>query len=210
MLRAVVPAKEDEDQAQDASDSVSLFEAGRAGRSDAIGDLIVRHLPDIRAFVRMQCNGELRALEQETDLVQSVCREILERPDRVEFRGDREFRSWLYCAVLHKVRDKLRHHHRQRRDVRRRVHDDGAAALLSGYESLLTPSRVAEAAEELRRFEAACEQLNERQREVLAMTRIAGMTHAEVAERLGCTEVASRQLLNRALAKLAVFLERGS
>lgn len=204
MLRPVT-----ESESEDRSESVALFQASRAGEENALGELVVRYLPDIRAFVRMQIAAPLRALEAETDVVQSVCREILARPDRVEFRGDREFRSWLFCAVLNKLRDKVRHHHAQRRDVRRELPVPTDEALLSGYASLVTPSRAAVAREEVARIEAACERLNERQRAVLAMARIAGMSHADIARALDCTEVASRQLLNRALARLSVELERG-
>jgi RNA polymerase sigma factor (sigma-70 family) len=56
--------------------------------------------------------------------------------------------------------------------------------------------------EDLQRLEAAFERLTEPQREVLTLSRIAGLPHAAIAERLGKSEVAVRQLLVRAMAAL--------
>ena len=51
---------------------------------------------------------QLRAKESASDLVQSVCREVLGRLDRFQHGGEAGFRHWLYATALRKVRDLLR------------------------------------------------------------------------------------------------------
>ena len=56
---------------------------------------LARLLPRLRAFVRLNVDAALRAKESCSDLVSSVCREVLENKDRVEYRGDEALRAWL-------------------------------------------------------------------------------------------------------------------
>ena len=42
----------------------------------------------------------LRNREDSVDIVQSVCRELVEHQDSFEFRGESQFRSWLFTAAL--------------------------------------------------------------------------------------------------------------
>ena len=60
--------------------------------------LIARHLPSLRAFVRLRVNSFLRARESESDVVQSVCCEILQHMQGFEYQGEARFRNWLYGA----------------------------------------------------------------------------------------------------------------
>ena len=57
------------------------------------------------------------------------------------------------------------------------------------------------------RSELAFETLPEDHREVISLSRIVGLPHKEVGEQMGRSEEATRQLLRRALAGLAVALE---
>ena len=70
--------------------------------------------------------------------------------------------------------------------------------------------RVALAKEEVLLFEAAFDTLSDEHREVISLSRIVGLSHQEIGEQLGRSEAAARQLLHRALAALAVAIERGA
>ena len=63
------------------------------------------------------------------------------------------------------------------------------------------------AREELERIESAFDRLPEEYREVITLARIAGLSRAEIAERMGRREGAVRTLLSRALARLAELLD---
>ena len=73
--------------------------------------------------------------------------------------------------------------------------------------SAFSPSKAAIANERVAEIEAAFDQLPDGYREIIAMSRIAGLSHAEIAERLGKSPGAVRTTLNRALCRLAALLE---
>ena len=74
------------------------------------------------------------------------------------------------------------------------------------YESVLSPSGVLTRKEEFRRLEEAFEQLPEDYREVIVQFRLLGLSHAEIAEKMGRSENAVRLLLSRALARLVTLV----
>jgi RNA polymerase sigma factor (sigma-70 family) len=150
----------------------------------------------------------LRQHEESADLVQSVCVDLLSHLDGFRYESEEKFVSWLFTAALNKVREKVRHHGRERRDAGREVgglDDDQLGSALQG--SLLTPSRVAMGREELARLERAFEQLPPDSRQVIVLHRLVGLTHAEIAAQLGRSEAATRKLLGRALAQLGQLTE---
>ena len=63
--------------------------------------------------------------------------------------------------------------------------------------------------ESLDRLELALEELSEFDREVIRLVRLQGLSHAQFAARMGCTEPQSRKRLFEALARLSLLLRRG-
>lgn len=181
------------------------FEQARTGDGAALEQLLAQYLPQLHAFVRVRL-GPLRARESSMDVVQSVCRELLDARTPFEFRGEERFRAWLFTAALNKLNDKRSFHGQQRRDVRREdPHADDAARLVA---NLLTPSVDAIGKETAEALQAALAALSEEHREVVTMARIVGLPHRVIAEVLGRSETAVRQLLVRALLRLATELRR--
>ena len=86
-----------------ASTEVLVAAAARQDRS-AKEQLLVRHLPGLEAFVRLRMGAALRQLLTAPDVVQSVCREVLEDLTDFEFRGEAAFRHWLYVRAENKLR----------------------------------------------------------------------------------------------------------
>jgi RNA polymerase sigma-70 factor (ECF subfamily) len=66
-----------------------------------------------------------------------------------------------------------------------------------------SPDRTAIAKDELRRLQAALDRLAPRTREVVTLRRIEGLSRAEIAQRLGITEVTVKWHLNEGLRALA-------
>ena len=183
--------------------SRDLIAAASGGERPAIDQLVARFLPRLHLFVRLQMGPALRQHEDSADLVQSVCVDLLSHLEGFRYEGDEKFASWLFTAALNKVREKVRHHGRERRDAGREVRDlddEQLGRVLGG--SLLTPSREAVGREELAQLERAFEQLPPDYRQVIVLHRLAGLSHAEIAGELGRTEAATRKLLGRALAML--------
>lgn len=179
------------------------------GDPGAIGALLEQHLAPLRAFIRLHAGKEIRAKEEHSDIVQSVCRELLQNAHRFEFRGEAAFRGWLYTAALRKVVQRARYYRRAARDIGREqppAAATGAPDLLEVYRTVCSPSRAAIAREELARVEAVIDALPEHYREVLLLSRIAGLSQREIGERIGKSEIAVQRILSRALAKLATLL----
>ncbi len=192
----------------------SLVDRASHNDGSAMGALLERHLTSLRAYVRLKAGEHVRASESVSDLVQSVCREALEEVGTYRYRSEAAFRHWLFTLALRKIID------RGRRDARLKRRgavpvalptgssDDGAAAILDCYATFCTPSRVAMAKEETERIERAVDRLPDDYREIITLSRVVGLSHAEIGEILGRSEDASKHLLARALARLSTLLKR--
>ena len=70
------------------SPTAALVDAAQRQDRASIEKLLVRHLPGLEAFVRLRMGPALRGMLTAPDLVQSVCREVLEDLSGFEFRGE--------------------------------------------------------------------------------------------------------------------------
>jgi RNA polymerase sigma-70 factor (ECF subfamily) len=154
----------------------------------------------------------IREKESTSDLAQSVCLEVLAHMDRFQYRGEAGFKSWLYTTALRKIANRYKYYGAEKRDAAREVAPApaSAASLLDCYQSFCTPSQDAIQREELARIESAFDQLPENYREVITLSRVVGLSRAEIATELGTTEDAVRGLLSRALSRLSTILDRRS
>lgn len=179
----------------------------RASQHDpeAVSALLQQHLPALRAFVRLKAGPSLLAKESTSDLAQSVCRDVLENADRFRFGGEAEFRKWLFTTAMRKIADRAEHWRAGKRDQgkERAGLDDEE---MKGMAGIYSPSSQAAAREELARVEAAFTKLSAEKQEVVLMSRLMGLSHAQIAADLGKTEVAVRSILSRALAEIATML----
>ena len=196
---------------QDDSESGTseLSRRAAAGDSDALEELLEAHLPSLRAFVRLRATPEIRAQESVSDVVQSVCREVLTHAERFRHPGEAAFRNWLYTTARRKILNRLQAMRTEKRDVAREVALDepAAQALLARYASFSTPSGRAARREDVERVEAAFDELKPEQKDVVELAYVVGLSRGEIAERMGKSEGAVRVLLHRALARLGSLLD---
>lgn len=173
--------------------------------------LLERHIGELHAYVRKNMDAALARQESCGDLVQSICREALESKSSYEFRGEAAFRQWLLQLALHKLIDRRRFYRARKRDGA-----PAGPALSSGFDldqlarlarTLgASPSSEASLREELNVLAAALAGLAESDREMIRMIHLEGLTHADVAERVGCSVPQSRGRLFLALARLSAHL----
>ena len=189
-------------------DTDRLVEGASRGDGAAIESLLARYLPDLERYVRRNAGAVVRSRESGSDLVQSVCREVLERlgSERFEYQGEAEFKQWLYRAALLKIMNRHRFYTADKRDAGREqplesgMHGRAAEAL---HRSFATPSGDAMLREDLARIEGAFAQLKPAYREIITLAYVDGLPHKDIAARLAISEANSRVLLSRALARLA-------
>jgi RNA polymerase sigma factor (sigma-70 family) len=157
-------------------------------------------------------DAALSERESCSDLVQSVCREVLLTKEDWRFQGEPAFRRWLLQIALHKLIDRRRFYRAGNRAGGAREADLGASWRIDEIAKLArtlgSPSGEAMLREELDRLAAALEKLAEHDRAIIRMVHIEGLTHADVGARLGCTEPQSRGRLFLALAHLSAHLRR--
>mgnify|MGYP003624410019 FL=1 len=184
-----------------------LVAAAQSGDTDAMEQLLTRHLGGLRAFVRAKSSNQIRQQESCSDLVQTVCREALGGIDNYEWRGEGSFRHWLFGVALNKIRNRADFYAAERRNPDRE--ERNVDQLRDAYATICGPSQHAIAGEAIASFEAALDELTPDHREVILMARMVGMSHAEIAEQLGIELVTVRTRLARALSKLAKVMTRG-
>ena len=189
------------------TDTRQLLEGAARQDRAAIERLLVRQLPGLEAFVRLRMGAALRQRTSPPDLVQSVCREVLEDLGDFEFRGEAPFRQWLYTRAENKLREKHRYHHAGKRSSAREVAAPDGSTFLPAYQTLCTPSRELAAREAMARIEAAFDELPDDYREAISLHKLCGLSHAEIAVQMDRSEGAVRNLVYRGLSRLALRVD---
>lgn len=171
-----------------------------------------RLLPSLRARVRSLIGARLRGREEWSDIVQTACFELVRQLPELEYRGDRALRAWLLHAARRKVLERVRYWNRSKRgggDAELpgdEADEHGDPAASAAFATSITPQQAAIAREEVQRIQHAFASLTEAQRHAIVLHRVMGLSHAEIAQRLQRREGAVRQLLFRALTRLAAAL----
>lgn len=182
---------------------------GAMGPTPTLRDLLPQHLPHLERYVRSQLHRTLRDAESATDLVNSVCGDLLEQDIPFEYRGDAQFLTWLHTVVVNKIRQRLRFLGAGKRDHRRlAVFDPGDGTVQFEQVDPRTPSQDAVVHEDLGLLDRSISMLPEHYRELVVRVHLRGESHRRVAEELGRSEGATRTMMMRALAKLAGIMDR--
>ncbi len=197
-----------------------LVQRAQAGDRAALELLLERHLPGVEAFVRVRVGRGFGGREGASDVVQSTVRDLLENQARFQHGGEAAFRHWIYATAARKIADKHAYHRAARRDQAREGTPAGGSAPRDGaadpeggdplavlFARSATPTQRALAAELFERLDQAFRELSADEREAVLLARVAGLPRAEVAQALGRTENAARNLLHRALIKLSGALD---
>lgn len=136
-----------------------------------------------------------------SDIVQSAFRTFFRRAEAGKFQFQDSEKLWsLMCAItLTKVREQVRFHRREKRDVHResRPGDSTKSNESDGFELLsgeaLSPEVAAEFADQ---FEKLMSSLDEEERRVLSL-KIDDYTNEEIADSIGSSERTVRRIVKR-------------
>lgn len=183
----------------------ALVESASRGDSVAVSELLERHYPQLLTFVRLHAGPWLRAKESCSDLAQSVCLEVLQDLSGFEYRGEPQFRKWLFQKTLSKITDRQRYYSARKRNAIPR----GETTLGAVPAAFASPSQAAIQHEELERLAEVFPRLPEEYRQVITYARIIGLSHVETGVEMGRSPQAVASLLYRAMARLAWLMEEG-
>jgi RNA polymerase sigma-70 factor (ECF subfamily) len=186
-----------------------LEQAGRGDRS-ALGQLLVRHRPDLQAFVDWHLDPRLRARVDPSDVVQDAQMEVVRRMDDYLRRRPMPFHLWVRRTAYERLLNLRRDHRRRaRRSVDREVPWPERSSLIlarplvSGAPS---PSRALEAREFAERVSRAVGELAEADREILLMRHAEELPYEEIACLLDIEPATARKRYGRALIRLQKVL----
>ncbi len=194
--------------------SERLLHHAIAGDRSAIEGLLRLHEPGLLAFLRLRAGPALGGRESAQDVLQDILLQVAQGLPEFEYRGEAQFRGWLYTLAENRLNERARHHRRAKRDLARdqRPSDRSGeqVVLAKGYSSLGGPAADLERREDLERLEAAFEKLSPDDREILSLSYICGLRSHEIAAQLALEEETVRKRKTRARARLASLWGRES
>lgn len=171
----------------------ALMEAVQTGDLRAFQALYERYHRAVFTFA-LRSLGDRGAAE---DLLQEAFLRVFAR--REAYRPTAAFPTWLFTIARNLLIDRFR-------QARRHTDVTDPEALATVPAPDASPLERVEARELAERLEAAVRQLPPSQREVLLLSRFAGLDHSEVAQVTGASPEAVRVALHRALRGLRARL----
>lgn len=164
-----------------------------AGSRDALREVVETIRPVVVRYVRARLGSAERVGLSADDVAQEVCMAAIQALPRYQDQG-RPFLAFVYGIASHKVADAHRAAARNRSDPTDVVPERWSAD--AGPEQLAIQSDVSD------RMQQLLAVLPEKQREILTLRIVVGLSAEETAEAVGSTPGAVRVAQHRALARL--------
>jgi RNA polymerase sigma-70 factor (ECF subfamily) len=171
---------------------VGRVAAGGAAGGDALAELFDRHAPAALGLLE----GILGAGGEAEEVLQEVFLQVWRQAHR--YRAPlKSVRGWLLLLARSRALDRLRSDAARRRREERLRLDDGGGGVGAGPAQMPEGSARLERSERRRQLAAALRLLPAEQRQAVELVFFAGLTHSQVAARLGAPlgTVKSRVLL---------------
>jgi RNA polymerase sigma-70 factor (ECF subfamily) len=203
------------------ADDQSLVERARGGDEAAFATLVRRYSPMLMRLARMYVPTDALA----EDVVQETWVAVLRGLDR--FEGRSSFKTWLFRILVNRAKTRGVREQRSIPFASIRTHPPGVEDEVDGDGPTVDPSRFTsegawtsapadwhddpeaslESEEALRIARAAIDELPERQKIVITLRDLEGLSSDEVRNVLDVSETNQRVLLHRARAKVRKALE---
>lgn len=164
-----------------------------AGDRDALRTVLETVRPIVLRYCRARVGATERSGYSADDVAQEVCLAVITALPRYKDQG-RPFLAFVYGIAAHKVADAHRAVGRNRADATDDLPD--RPSMEAG------PEQLAIDADSAARMKKLLAVLPEKQREILILRVVVGMSAEETAEAVGSTPGAVRVAQHRALAKL--------
>jgi RNA polymerase sigma-70 factor (ECF subfamily) len=187
------------------NESAAMSRARGAGDRALVEQLLGQHRDYLRRVAQARMDGRLAQRVDASDVVQEAQMEAFRRID--DFLRDPQvpLKIWLRQLLIDRIlMEQRKHLGAARRAVARECRNDGAsfdagALLLAGGAS---PSRMASERETHERVLSLLDSLQEKDREILMMHFVEGLSGPESAAALGIEPATARQRLGRAIRRL--------
>jgi RNA polymerase sigma-70 factor (ECF subfamily) len=180
-----------------------LVDRFKAGDPEAFALIFERYRSRLVVLLRYRMSAQLKTTMEVDDVLQEVFLRAFQDLARFEYRGAGSVMRWLSALAEHILVDLARFQGREKRSpgelvrLRSATNPGGPEPAVS-----LTPSRILLQSEGVRRLFARMDKLPEQYREAILLTKIAGLSTAEMGRRLGKAPDAASLLLHRAVKRL--------
>lgn len=186
----------------------------RAGRREALEQLLAHHRPTLRRMIELRMDRKFRARIDVSDVVQEALLEVTRRIDDFLQRAPMPFELWIRkTAYENLLRLRRQHVEAARRAVDREIGISEQSSLMLTRHLLATggtPSQHLLERELTQRVHEAIGQLDEADREVLLLRTLEGLGNVEAAQILGLEPSAASKRYGRALLRLRQLLNDSS
>ncbi|AQT81362.1 RNA polymerase subunit sigma [Mycolicibacterium litorale] len=164
-----------------------------AGSRDALREVVETIRPIVVRYVRARLGATERVGLSADDVAQEVCLAAIQALPRYQDQG-RPFLAFVYGIAAHKVADAHRAAARNR--------SDPTDVVPERYSLEAGPEQMAVQSDSAARMTQLLQILPEKQREILMLRIVVGLSAEETADAVGSTPGAVRVAQHRALAKL--------
>ncbi|GAA4404668.1 sigma-70 family RNA polymerase sigma factor [Tsukamurella soli] len=169
------------------------------GDRNGLADVLESIRPPVVRYCRARVGGGERHTLSADDIAQEVCMAVMTALPRYEDQG-RPFMAFVYGVAAHKVADAFRSAGRNKSDPVDEIPETASSE--GGPEARALDSDAQ------RRMDRLLATLPDKQREIVILRVVLGMSAEETAEAVGSTPGAVRVAQHRALARLKNELAR--
>jgi RNA polymerase sigma-70 factor, ECF subfamily len=164
-----------------------------AGSRDALREVVETIRPIVVRYIRARLGATERVGLSADDVAQEVCLAAIQALPRYQDQG-RPFLAFVYGIAAHKVADAHR--------AAARNKSEPSDVVPERYSPDVGPEQMALQADTSARMNKLLQVLPEKQREILILRIVVGLSAEETADAVGSTAGAVRVAQHRALAKL--------
>ena len=199
----------------DPASTAELLARARLGDERALSELFDTHQPRLLRMVQLRLDSSLRRRLDPTDIVQEAWLEVVRRFPQWCEQDALPFQVWLRLITSQALAQAQRRHlSAHMRDALRevparenRLSVSAASAADAFVASATSPTQAAQRDEVRARVLAALEELDEIDREIVALRHFEGLSNEEAAAELGIEPAAASKRFVRALVRLRPALQ---
>lgn len=193
-----------------------IIESLTTGREQALAEYFSAVEQRLKRIVNFRLDYRLNGRVSESDVIQETYVRAAKRIDSFLEKEDMPFFVWLRLEVSQKLTEIHRHHFgAEKRDVRKEIkigqnQESGKTSMAMAAHivaQLTSPSRLVERAEQITTLEKTLAELNELDREVIALRHFEELSNIETAQILGIEPAAASKRYLRALKRLREIME---
>ena len=203
--------------AEDLPDRDVIVAALHADREEALAKYFFAVEARLKRIVNFRLDYRLGGRVSESDVIQETYVRAAKRIDSFLDKDDMPFFVWLRLEVSQKLAEIHRHHFgAEKRDVRKEVklrsnNESGRTSMALAAHivaQLTSPSILMQRAEQIATLEVTLSEMNELDREVIALRNFEELSNLETAKTLGIEPAAASKRYLRALKRLREIMEK--